>query len=123
MKIPFKRLNFSNAEEEIRKLLQSGWIGLGPKVFELEEEFAKYVGSRYAIATDSCTSALFISLKYFAADIEREWPITIPSMTVPLVGNAVIEAGYELYFNDDIGWVGNAYTLVGSNIIDVQTTS
>lgn len=128
MKIPFKRLNFEAAKPEIDKLLKSGFIGLGKSVFDFEQKFAEYVGSKYAIATDSCTSALFISLKYFKANgkykhyisrnFEDIFPIEIPSMTVPLVGNAVIESGLNLFFNDDCEWVGSAYTLVGSNVID-----
>jgi len=112
--IPFKRLNFTGAREEIIKLLESGYIGLGDKVFEFEQELAKYIGSKYVIATDSCTSALFICLKY-----KQEYKrISIPSMTVPLVANAIIESGNLLSFNDNIEWVGNSYLLIYTNIVD-----
>lgn len=111
--IPFKRLNFSGAKEEINKLLESGFIGLGNKVFEFEQKLAEYLDCKYVIATDSCTSALFICLKY-----ENPTTVVIPSMTVPLVANAVLEAGCELKFNDNIGWVGSAYNLWNTNIYD-----
>lgn len=39
-------------------------------------------------------------------------------MTVPLVADAVLEAGKELYFTDKTDWVGSAYRLKGTNVID-----
>ncbi|MCK4352475.1 DegT/DnrJ/EryC1/StrS family aminotransferase [candidate division WOR-3 bacterium] len=55
--------NISEAAiEATAKVLRSGWIGLGPKVAEFEEKFAKYVGAKYAVATNSCTSALHLAL-------------------------------------------------------------
>lgn len=53
------------SEEDISEVLdtlRSGWIGPGPKTELFEEEFRKYIGSKYAITTNSCTSALLISL-------------------------------------------------------------
>lgn len=51
--------------DAVAKVLKSGWIGLGPKTAEFEREFAKYVGTKYAIATNSCTAALHLALKSF----------------------------------------------------------
>lgn len=112
-KIPFKKLDFSIAEKEVNKLLASGFIGLGDKVFEFERELANYLGVKEVIATDSCTSALFISMKY-----ENPKEVTIPAITVPLVADAVIEAGAILKFNGETQWVGSAYKLGGTDIID-----
>jgi dTDP-4-amino-4,6-dideoxygalactose transaminase len=52
-------------EEEIAEVvdtLRSGWIGTGPKTQRFEEEFATYVGAKYAVAVNSCTAGLFLSL-------------------------------------------------------------
>ncbi len=52
-------------EEEIAEVvdtLRSGWIGTGPKAQRFEEEFAAYVGAKYAISLNSCTAGLFLSL-------------------------------------------------------------
>ncbi len=35
----------------------SGWVTQGPKVEEFEQKFAKYVGSKFAVAVSSCTAA------------------------------------------------------------------
>lgn len=52
-------------EEEIRAVadtLRAGWLTTGPKVKRFEEEFAKYVGARHAIAVNSGTAALHLAL-------------------------------------------------------------
>ena len=114
--IPFKKINLGKSYEEVKPLFESGFIGLGGVVFEFEKALAEYVGSKYVAAVDSCTSALFLSLKY---EKERGLKkVSIPSMTVPLVANACLEAGVEIEFNGETEWVGSAYSLVGSNVID-----
>ncbi|MEZ5317448.1 MAG: DegT/DnrJ/EryC1/StrS family aminotransferase [Vicinamibacterales bacterium] len=47
---------------EVLDTLQSGWIGTGPKTAAFEAEFAAYVGARHAVAVNSCTAALHLSL-------------------------------------------------------------
>ncbi|MGM0405325.1 MAG: DegT/DnrJ/EryC1/StrS family aminotransferase [Thermoplasmatota archaeon] len=52
-------------EEEIEGVsdsLRSGWLTTGPKVKEFEEEFSEYLGCKEAIAVNSCTSGLHLSL-------------------------------------------------------------
>lgn len=116
MKVPFKKINLGNAYKEIRPLFKSGLIGLGNVVFEFEKELADYLGSKYVVAVDSCTSALFLSLKYEKNRGLKE--VSIPSMTVPLVANACIEAALRISFNGRTDWVGSAYEILGSNVID-----
>lgn len=116
MKIPFKKINLGKAYEEVKPLFESGFIGLGNIVFEFEKELAEYVGSKYVVAVDSCTSALFISLKYEAE--QGLGKVSIPSMTVPLVANACLEAGLRIEFNGQTDWIGSAYNIIGSNVVD-----
>jgi len=47
----------------LEKILNSGWIGLGPEVSKFEENVKNFVNSCHATATSSCTGALHISLK------------------------------------------------------------
>ena len=116
MKIPFKKINLGKTYEKIKPLFESGFIGLGDVVFEFEKELAEYVGSKYVVALDSCTSALFLSLKFEAERGLKE--VSIPSMTVPLVANACLEAGLRLKFNSQTDWVGSAYDIIGSKVVD-----
>ena len=53
-------------EEEIAEVvacLRSGWLTSGPRAARFEEEFARYVGARHAIAVNSCTAALHLALE------------------------------------------------------------
>lgn len=55
-------------EQTIRELvdvMRSGWVVQGAKTFEFEKKFAEYVGAKYAIGTNSCTSALDLALKVY----------------------------------------------------------
>lgn len=65
-------------KKELLEVMDSGWASFGPKVSEFEEAFAKRVGAKYAIATNSATSALDIAIK--AYDIKAGELIT-PSFT------------------------------------------
>lgn len=114
--IPFKKINLGKAYKEIKPLFKSGAIGLGNVVFEFEKQLARFVGSKYVVTLDSCTSALFFSLKFEKNQGLKE--VSIPSMTVPLVANACVEAGLKIRFNDHTDWVGSAYDIIGSNMVD-----
>ncbi len=45
-----------------REVILSGWLTQGPRVKQFEEAFASYVGSPYACAVSSCTTALHLAL-------------------------------------------------------------
>jgi len=45
-----------------KDVILSGWLTQGPKVKQFEENFAAYVGSPYACAVSSCTTALHLAL-------------------------------------------------------------
>lgn len=77
-----------------------------------EKEIATYCGSRYAIATDSCTNSIFLCLKYLNAPCD----VIVPSKTYISVPMAVVHAGYKVKF-EDINWVGS-YQLGNTPIID-----
>ena len=52
-------------EEEkfaVAKVLESGMLASGPKTEEFEKKFAEYVGTKYAVATTSGTTALHLGL-------------------------------------------------------------
>lgn len=76
-------------------------------VIEFEEAIAEYCGSKYAVAVESCTSALFLSLMYYRYKFDQPiGEITIPSRTYPGVACSIIHAGGKVKFVDDPEWEG-----------------
>ncbi len=47
----------------VTQVLKSGWLSLGPKYKEFEQEFAKYTGAKYALAVSSGTAGLHLAIK------------------------------------------------------------
>ena len=77
--------------EAVVQCLKSGWIGTGPKVKQFEDDFAAYKGSRHAIALNSCTAALHLSM--FAAGIGQGDEVITTPMTFCATINAIIHCG------------------------------
>lgn len=70
---------------ELVKVMKSGWVVQGAKTKEFEEKFAEYVGAKYAVGTNSCTSALDLALKVH--DIKGGELITSP---MTFVSDAIV---------------------------------
>src|SRR3954468_14590790 len=67
--LPFALPDIGQAElDEVREVLESGWLTTGPKAHQFEREFAEYVGANYAVSVNSCTAAMHLSLE--AAGVE-----------------------------------------------------
>src|SRR5271165_2283481 len=61
MQIPLSQPDITEREiERVCQVLRSGKLSLGPCVPEFEERFASYVGTRFAVAVNSGTSALHL---------------------------------------------------------------
>ncbi len=81
-------------EEEINEVvdtLRSGWVGTGPKVAKFEEMFRQYVGAGYAMAVNSCTAGLHLSMLVGGLGPGDE-VITTP-MTFCATINSIIHTG------------------------------
>jgi len=76
--IPFHKPSIGKEEiAEVVDTLESGWLSSGPKVKQFEEAFAYRVGANYAIAVNSCTAALHLSLEAIGL-LENQFVITTP---------------------------------------------
>jgi dTDP-4-amino-4,6-dideoxygalactose transaminase len=84
--------------DEVVDSLKSGWIGTGPKVHKLEEMFAKYKGTKYAMALNSCTAALHLSL--LAIGIKSGDEVIVPTMTFAATANTVVHVDAIPVFAD-----------------------
>ena len=62
--LPFTLPDLDETElNELRDVLESGWLTTGPKAHQFEREFASYVGAKFAVAVNSCTAAMHLSLE------------------------------------------------------------
>ncbi|HVO77796.1 MAG TPA: DegT/DnrJ/EryC1/StrS family aminotransferase, partial [Methanomassiliicoccales archaeon] len=97
-KIPMAR---PTMDEEMIKAaadaLRNERLVMGESVFKFEEEFARYIGTEYAISVASGTAALQLSL--IAAGVRGKDVFTTP-LSFVATANAVVEAGGTPKFAD-----------------------
>jgi len=86
-------LPFIGQEEidEVTDSLRSGWITTGPKVKRFEEAFASYCGAAHAVAVNSCTAGLHLSLA--ALGITNGDEVVVPTLTFCATANVVVHLG------------------------------
>jgi dTDP-4-amino-4,6-dideoxygalactose transaminase len=90
--LPFSFPSIGKEEKiEVLKVMDSGWLTTGPKTQEFENNFAKYVGSKEALAVTSCTAAIHLCLALL--DIKKNDEIILPSFTFPSTANEIIHLG------------------------------
>ena len=73
-----------------KDVFKSGRLILGPYTKMFEEKFADYIGTKYAVATSSCSSALEICLRFFNV---KNNEVIVPTNTFVASVNATIFAG------------------------------
>ena len=83
-----------SARTEVERLLMTGdlfrYTSDDAPVALLESEFAKMMGTKYALAVSSCSAALFLSLK--ALGLPRGAKVLIPAFTFAAVPSAIVHA-------------------------------
>jgi dTDP-4-amino-4,6-dideoxygalactose transaminase len=77
--------------EEVVASMRSGWLGTGPKVARFENDFKGYKAAKHAVAVNSCTAALHLSI--LAAGIQPGNEVITTPMTFCATVNAIIHAG------------------------------
>ncbi len=84
--------------QEVVETLRSGWIGTGPRVARFEQDFRDYVGSRHALALNSCTAALHLSM--IAAGVGPGDEVITTPLTFAATANAIVHTGATPVFVD-----------------------
>jgi len=80
MEIPFHRPHITEEEEkEVIDSLRKGWLTMGKKTLEFENRFRDYIGSKYAVAVNSCTAALHLALRVIGLSEGDE--VLVPAVT------------------------------------------
>jgi len=90
--VPFYRPDIG--EEEIAAVvetLRSGWLTVGPRTQEFEQEFARAVGAPHAVAVSSCTAALHLALD--ALELKPGDEVITSTLTFTATGAAIVHAG------------------------------
>jgi len=84
--------------DEVVDSLKSGWLSTGPKVARFEALFKNYIGSDYALALNSCTAGLHLSMIVSGLK-EGDEVITTP-MTFGATANAILHSRAKPVFVD-----------------------
>jgi dTDP-4-amino-4,6-dideoxygalactose transaminase len=77
--------------EEVIACMESGWLGTGPRVARFEEDFKVYKDARHAVAVNSCTAALHLSL--LATGLRSGDEVITTPLTFCATVNAILHAG------------------------------
>ena len=97
--IPIARPQMGEEEKErVWEAMSSGSLAQGPRVKQLEEEFAAFVGADHAVATSSGTTALHLALLGHGIG-EGDEVITVP-FTFIASANSIVYTGARPVFVD-----------------------
>ena len=97
--IPYGKQFIADADiEAVTKALRSDFLTQGPLVAEFEEKFAKYIGSKYAVAVTNGTAALHLSA--MALGVDKKSKVIVPPITFVASANCVRYCGGEVVFSD-----------------------
>jgi dTDP-4-amino-4,6-dideoxygalactose transaminase len=103
--IPYHRPSIGEEEiEEVVRTLHSGWLTSGPRTEQFELDFRRYAGVPHAIAVNSCTAGLHLSLA--ALNVGHGAEVITTPMTFCATVNVIIHAGATPVLAD-IGEDGN----------------
>ncbi|HYJ33113.1 MAG TPA: DegT/DnrJ/EryC1/StrS family aminotransferase [Candidatus Binatia bacterium] len=97
--IPFHRPSITDAEvDAVTATLRSGWLTTGPRVRDLEQMVADYVGMPHAVALSSCTAALHLAL--IAAGVGPGDEVVTSPYTFVSTGETILYLGARPVFVD-----------------------
>lgn len=88
----------SEETDAVLQVLSSGQLAQGPRVRDFEKRFAEWVGSDYAIATSSGTTALHVAL--LAHDIKPGDEVITSTFSFIASANCILFAGASPVFAD-----------------------
>ena len=90
--IPYGRQTIDKDDlASVKQVLESDWLTQGPTVQNFEEKVCEYTDSKYAVATNSATSALHVACKALelgAGDIVWTSPNTFCGSGKPSSANS-----------------------------------
>jgi perosamine synthetase len=91
--------------DPLREVLQSGYIGEGPRVAEFERQLAPWFGNANVLALNSGTSALQLALRL--ANVSHGDEVISPPMTCTATNEPIVALGAKIVWADIDHWTGN----------------
>ncbi len=97
----FKAFMSADAADEVTKVLNSGFIGQGPKTEQFEGELKKHFNNDYIIVMNSCTSALTLAA-YLIKDenYNSDSEIIVTPLTCFATISSIIHSGFKVRWAD-----------------------
>lgn len=98
-RIPLFDIDFNEKElESVTSVIKSKWLSMGKLVDEFEDNFAEFIGVKYAIGVSNCTSALHLAYKVLG--IKEGDEVICPSLSFVATSNSIIYTGAKPVFAD-----------------------
>jgi len=98
-KYPVSDIDFDQREfEAVNKIIASKWLTMGEVTKAFEDEFARSIGVKHAIAVVNGTAALHLAIK--GLGITNGDEVIVPSLTFVATANAVIYVNAKPIFAD-----------------------
>ena len=92
-------LFIGNEKKYLAECIASGYVSsVGKFVIQFEDKIKKYTKTKFAVATNSGTSALHLILKYFKANLNDE--VLLPSLTYVATINSILYCNSNPNFVD-----------------------
>ena len=86
-----KPLLGAREKTEINKVIDSGWLTTGKKTLLFEKKFSLYKQAKYALALNSCTAALHLSL--LLLNLKKNDEVITSALTFSSTINSIIMTG------------------------------
>jgi perosamine synthetase len=99
MRIPLAKPEILESDiDAVVGVLRTSQLALGPKLVEFEEALAAYVGSSFAVAVNSGTSALHLAVR--CLDLHEGDEVIVPSFAFAAVANVLLQERLTPVFVD-----------------------
>jgi UDP-4-amino-4,6-dideoxy-N-acetyl-beta-L-altrosamine transaminase len=97
--IPYGKQNITKEDiNAVIETLQSDFLTQGPKIKEFEDQFAQYVGSKYAVAVSNGTAALHLCA--MALNVKPGHKVITTPITFAASSNCIKYCGGDVVFVD-----------------------
>ena len=97
--IPWAKPYFGGRERDyLLRALDSTWVSGGEFVNKFESDFARLIGTKYAVTTSNGTTALHLAL--LAADIGPGDEVIVPAFTFVAPANVALQTGAKPVYVD-----------------------